>query len=177
MSERANLQVGFTLLELVMVVVILSVVGLGMVTLIHNTTKSSSDPQFIAQANSIARSYLEEALLRPFCDPDFSSTDCPTDCLVSACGACTAPEGSRDLFDDICDYDGLSDTGGAVDQTATVIPGLEAFNVNVAVVDDAGANLNGLTGGGGQVVLVNVTVTHDVNQSVNVALSGYRTNF
>ena len=177
MKRRANLQRGFTLLELVMVVVILSVVGVGMVTLIHNTTKSSADPQFISQGNAIARSYLEEVLLRPFCDPDFSSTSCPTDCLVSACAGCTGVEGSRDLFDDVCDYDGLADTAGAVDQTATAIPGLEDFNVSVQVVDDVGADLNGLTGVGGQVVLVTVTVTHDVNQSVNVTLSGYRTNF
>ena len=38
MTYRWVAQAGFTLLELVLVVVILSVVGVGMLTLIHNTT-------------------------------------------------------------------------------------------------------------------------------------------
>lgn len=168
---------GFTLLELVLVVVILSVVGVGMLVLIHNTTKNSADPQFIQQANSIARSYLEEVLLRPFCDPDFVTNSCPADCTVGACGACTGAEGGRSLFDDVCDYDGLSDTAGALDQTGSAVTGLGAFNVSVQVFDDGGADLNGLTGTTGQVVLVNINVTHDENESVNVSLSGYRTNF
>ena len=169
---------GFTLIELVLAIVILSVVGTGMLVLINNTTKNSADPQFIQQANGIARSYLEEVLVRPFCDPDVS-TDCPAVCVTSACGACIAAEGSRNLFDDVCDYDGLSDAAGAIDQTGGAITGLEAFNVSIEVLDDAGADLNGLTGVTGQVVLVNVNVnvTHDDNQSVNVRLSGYRTNF
>ena len=163
-------------MELVVVMVILSVVGLGMLILIHNTTKSSADPQFIQQANSIARSYLEEALLRPFCDPDFS-TDCPSACLVNACTACGGVEGSRSLFDDVCDYDGLSDASGAVDQTGTAITGLEAFNVSVAVDDTVTIGTPALSGGAGQVVLVNVSVSHDDNQAVNVTLSGYRANY
>ena len=159
-----------------MVLVILSVVGLGMLILMHNTIKSSADPQFIQQANSIARSYLDEVLLRPFCDPDFS-TDCPGACMVNACTACGGGEGSRSLFDDVCDYDGLSDTGGAVDQTGTAIAGLEAFNVSVSVDDTVTIGTPALSGGAGQVVLVNVSVSHDDNQAVGVTLSGYRANF
>ena len=168
------------MLGLVVVIVVLSVVGLGMVILIHNTTASSADPQIRQQANAIARSYLEEVMLRPFCDPDFVTTTCPADCITNACGACTLVEGSRNLFDDVCDYNGLSDTAGAVDQTGTAIVGLSAFNVSVQVDDTVTLGPPvppPLDGAVGQVVLVNVSVTHDDNARVNVTLSGYRTNF
>lgn len=178
MNGSLRRQSGITLIELIMVVVLLGIVGVGMLTLIHNTTRSSADPLLIQQGNSIARSYLEEALLRPFCDPDFVTTSCPVDCAgVNACTSCTGAEGSRNLFDDVCDYDGLSDGAGAVDQTGAAIAGLEDFNVSVTVQDDANADLNGLLGNSGQVVRVDVNVTHDSNTTVNVQLNGYRTNF
>ena len=82
--------------------------------------------------------------------------------------------GARALFDDVCDYDGLSDAG-VVDQTGTPVAGLGAYNVTVTVDDSV--TLNGLSGRGGQVVLVNVNVTHSGNQRVDVNLSGYRGNY
>jgi len=75
-----------------------------MLVLINNITKSSADPQFIQQDNAIARSYLEEVLLRPFCDPDFVTTSCPANCVSSACANYTGTEATRNLFDDVCDW-------------------------------------------------------------------------
>ncbi len=176
-------QGGVSLLELVVVIVILGVVGSGMLILIQQITASSADPQMIQQANAIARAYLEEVMSRSFCDPEFDpdadpTTACPLDCTVSACTTCggVGPllEGSRGLLDDICDYHGLSDSG-AMDQTGAALPGLAAFNVTVDVDDTVG--LNGLSGGSGQVVLVNVNVTHTGNSRVDVTLSAYRANF
>ena len=168
---------GFSLIELITVIVILAVAGVGVVAYINQTTRASADPQMIQQANAIAQSYLEEVRLRAFCDPDFAATNCPVACVSSACGSCSGAEPSRDLFDDVCDYDGLSDTTGALDQTGAVIPGLEDFNVSVDVVDDASADLNGLSATGGRVVMININVSHDGNQNVDVNLTGYRVNF
>ncbi len=108
------------------------------------------------------------------------TADCPADCNAgNACAdaACGNTIGEiRATFDDICDYDGLADAG-ARDQTDTLIAGLANYNVAVNVIDDAGADLNGLFGGLSQSLRINVNVTHATNPDVNVVVTGYRTNY
>ena len=183
MSGSTQRERGVSLLELLLSIVVIGIAMTGALRWVWTSTQNSADPQMLQQANAVARSYLEEVLLRSFCDPDFDpdsdpATLCPIDCAVSACSACggTGPlqEGSRALFDDICDYDGLSDAG-VFDQNGTPIVGLGAYNVSVTVDDSV--TLNGLAGGAGQLVLVNVNVTHSGNQRVDVNLSGYRGNY
>jgi len=127
---------------------------------------------------AVAQSYLEEILQKRFCDPDVA-TDCVAACSgTGACGnaACSVSEGgNRSLYDDVCDYNGLPDTL-VRDQTGTQIPQLGQYSVNVQVVDDNSAVLNGLTGNAGQVVRVDVDVSHPAMQET-VRLSTFLTNF
>ena len=44
-------------------------------------------------------------------------------------------------------------------------------------VDDSSVLLSGLDSGNGEVVRVDVNVTHASNSNINITLSGYRTNF
>lgn len=167
---------GLSLIELVMVIVILSVGVAGLFLLINQVTARSADPMVRQQALAIGQSYLEEVLLRPFCDPDLS-TDCTGTCtVVDVCSnaSCSSVEASRGDYDDICDYDGLSDTG-ARDQTGAPVTGLAAYKVDVAVIDDGSVALNTL--GAGEVVRVDVTVTHGAGENVSLTLSGYRSNY
>jgi len=181
---------GFSLIELVVAIVILSIGVTGFMTLVINTTKNSIDPQIRQQGNAIARAYLEEIMLNRFCEPDFDpdadpTTDCSAECTFSACttadpGACGgansvgATEVSRDVFDDVCDYNGLTDAG-ARNQAGVAIAGLGAYTVNVAVNDSAAVNLNGLTGNAGQVVRIDVNVTHSTGASMS--LSAFKANY
>ncbi len=173
---------GFTLIELTMALAVLAV-GLGaFLTLIINSTVLSADPMVYQQANSIAQSYLEEALLNSFCDPDDFSTDCPADCDAAAIGVsdiCTVCGGgaeARSDYDDVCDYDAINDTAGAVDINLGTISGLERYNVDVTV-DGASANLNGLTSANGQALRVDVRVTHDSFSDLDLTISGYKANY
>ncbi len=173
-------QPGFTLIELVIAIVVLAIGATALLVLINQTTANSVNPVVHQQAHAIAQSYLEEVLLNPFCDPDLS-TDCPTFCAVSACGACSENTGgleTRQTFDDICDYAAINDTGGAIDQSGNPIAPaiLGAYNINVSVVD-TGFLLNGLDADLGQVVRVDVTVTNDDIANLNLTLSSYKTNF
>ena len=135
------------------------------------------------QANAIARAYLEEISLKPFCDPDITS-DYPTNCNAgSTCSSASCTENTggletRTTFDDICDYDlpAIKDAT-VVDQTGTTITALSDYRVTVDVIDDAGADLSGLLGGSSQSLRIDVTVTHINNASVNVNASTYRVNF
>lgn len=169
-----------TLIELVISIVIISIALTAILSVMSYTTARSADPMLRQQANAIAQSYLEEILLRPFCDPNDFSTDCVANCTTSACSGCSGatvegggPE-TRATYDDVCDYGGLSDNG-ARDQHGTPVGALGAYNIGVTV-DDA-ATLNGLNGASGQVVLVTVAVSHATQGNVRVSLSGYRTNY
>lgn len=166
---------GFTLIELVVAIVILSIGVTAFLILINQTVRHSADPMILEQANAIAQSYLEEVMLNSFCDPDFS-TDCPNDCTTSACtGGCSLAEGNRSLFDDVCDYDGLNNNG-AIDQNNNPVAGLGSFNVSVNVID-SGINFGGLDSDAGEVVRIDVRVTHDSFQALDLTLSGFRTNY
>jgi len=181
---------GFTLIELIIAIVILTIGATAFVTLIINTAKNSIDPAIRQQANAIAQSYLEEIMLNPFCDPAFDpdsdpATGCETDCVVSACStgspnACGGanapggPEAGRAVFDDVCDYNNLPDTQ-VRDQLGNLIPGLGNYRVNVSVLDDSSADLGGLSATNGQVVRINVTVQH--SNGASASMSGYRSNF
>lgn len=177
-------QPGFTLIDLVIAIAILAIGASAFLILMNYSTRNSIDPMMREQAQAIARSYLEEALLNPFCDPDIS-TDCAATCTVSPCGSptCSSLETSGGLpdrpnFDDICDYDSINDTNGPVDRDGTPLSPaiLGAYNVKVNVVD-TGVTLNGLNSNNGQVVRVDVIVTNDNLSNLNVTVSGYKANY
>lgn len=184
MKIKSNLH-GFTLIELILAIVILSIGAIAFIRLISQTTASSIDPVIREQANAIAQSYLEETLLNPFCDPDVT-TSCPVFCSVdNACGVCSNFEGllNRNLFDDVCDYGNINDNNGAIDQNGgAVINGLEAFNIRITVID-TGITLQGepsantLSSATGQVMRIDVNVTHDTFLTLDYTLSGYKSNF
>lgn len=143
---------GFTLIELVISIVVVSIALGGVLMAINYTVTHSADPMLQHQAVAIAESYLEEILLKPFTDPD------------------GIDEGNnRALFDDVGDYGGLNDNG-ARDQTGTPIAGLENYTVDVAVV---GTPLNDI--GAANSVQITVTVSHPIG--FNMSLSGFRTNY
>ncbi|MDK2847483.1 MAG: pilin protein MshD [Desulfuromonadales bacterium] len=140
---------GFTLIELVISMVVVSIALVGVLMVMNYTVRHSADPMLQHQAVAIAESYLEEILLRSYADPD--GTD---------------GEADRNLLDDVDDYDGWTDVG-ARDQEGTAISGLESYTVSVSVSDTV---LN-------TVACKKVTVTVGHPTGINLTLSGYRTNY
>ncbi|MEZ4601452.1 MAG: prepilin-type N-terminal cleavage/methylation domain-containing protein [Syntrophotaleaceae bacterium] len=151
MTRLHNIR-GFTLIELIISIVVVSIALGGVLMVINSTMQHSADPMLEHQAVAIAESYLEEILLKPFADPD--GTD---------------GEMQRSLKDDVDDYDGL-DENGARDQSGTLIGGLENYRVRVAVVNE---ELNGIAAANCQ--RVTVTVSHP--SGINLSLSGFKTNY
>ena len=172
---------GATLIELVVTIAVVSIAVVVLMELTSRSTARSVDPMIQEQAVAIAHAYLAEVMNKGFCDPDALATagqSCPVYCTGPVCGTCSpgSPnEPSRPLYDDICDYNGLSNVG-AVDQNGTPIPGLGRYDVSVQVSDDSSVNLNGLSGSAGQVARITVTVTHPDMQSP-VKVTGFRTNY
>lgn len=183
-----NRQRAATLIELVVTIVIVSIVVVTLVALTSQATGRSVDPMIQEQANAVAQAYLEEIMQKGFCDPDFdldsdplTPLDCPVQCTSSVCqaGGCrhsgSTQEADRGLYDDICDYNGLTDSG-AVDLNGNPVTGLDQYDIGVQVQDDNTVNLNGLLGDAGEAALITVIVSHPAMQD-DVQLSGFRANY
>lgn len=150
-----NTQSGVTFIELIITIILIGIALAGVFSVYTYVIGRSADPMIQQQAVATAESYLEEILLRPFNDPD---TGAP----------CSEQEASRDLYDDVCDYDGLS--GQPADQFGTPL-GLPAYTVTVSV--DNTTNDLGL--GAGNEMRIDVTVAHTNGTSMQI--TGYRTNY
>lgn len=150
-------QQGITLIELIMFIVVVGVALAGIASAINFNVQHTVDPIVKKQALAVAESMLEEVLLQNFTDPD---------------GGANVVEASRDLYDDVDDYNGYSRSGiSSIDAPATTIAGLESYSVTIAV--DATVNLNGISGGEAK----RITVTVNGPVGATVTLQGYRTNY
>jgi len=153
MKPAAHRELGVTLVELLVSIVVVSIAASAVLGVMSMNTARSADPMIRHQAAAIAESYIEEILLKPASDPDGVDG-----------------EATRADFDDLDDYDGLSDAG-ARDQFGVPLPGLGDYNVAVTVVPSSALPSVPAV----DALRVDVVVTHA--NSINFALSGYRTRF
>lgn len=144
-----------SLIELVVAIVVISIALSATLLVVDTTTRRSVDPMLERQSIAIAEAYLEEILQKAYTDPDDDQL-------------CPAAEGSRALYDNVCDYNGLADSG-ARDQNGTAVVGLESYQIAIAI--DTTASLGGVTGSA-DVVRVDATVIDPLGRDVR--LSGYR---
>lgn len=182
---RCGRERGFTLVELLMFIVIVSVALGAMMSLFAQTSARSADPMLRRQALAIAESLLEEVQLMPltFCDPDDANVDAATSSAGCASLAeATGPESGETRFaapqfDNVNDYNGYAmtpaTTGGIKDITNTAIAGLSGYSARIAVaaaaLGPAGAPISASSG---DALLITVTVT-DPGGGV-ITLAGYR---
>lgn len=149
---------GFTLIEMIITIVVLASVASGVMFAYFQNISKSSDPMVRQQAIIIAKSYLEEIVLKPYSDVDGAET-----------GSCE--EGSRVQYDDVADYDCINDNAGALDQFGNSLAGLGAYNV---VVNVSAVNIGAPAVAARR---IDITVTHDAYSSINMTLTGYRTAY
>jgi MSHA pilin protein MshD len=146
---------GFTLIEVIIAIVVLAAAVSGILFSISQNVSKSADPMITQQAITIAQGYLEEAMLKPYSDPNG----------VAGC------EPSRIQYDDVLDYNCINDTSGARDQFGGTLAGLSAYNVVMSVTT---VNIGSPAVAARR---IDVTVTNDNNPGLNVVLTGYRTSY
>jgi MSHA pilin protein MshD len=146
-------QAGTTLIELVVAIVIISIAASSVLMALSTSVTYSADPMIRHQAVAIAEAYLEEIALKSFVDPDGVDG-----------------EGSRDLYDDVDDYDGLVDNG-ARNQFDAAIAALSDYTVSVTVTASSALPSIAST----ELYLISVQITHAAN--VDFTVSAYRANF
>jgi MSHA pilin protein MshD len=156
--HRNNHSRGFTLIELIIFIVVVSAALAGILSVMNTVVKSSADPMVRKQTIAIAESLLEEILLKEYADPagGYSGSD-------------------RALFDDVSDYHGYTTTGGIAEvfnMTSTTVgapvAGLGSYNI-APPVTVAAATLGSLT-----VMKITVSVT---GPGGTISLTGYRSNY
>jgi len=145
-------QAGFTLIELIVFIVVVSVGLAGILSVMDRTVKSSADPMIRKQTIAIAESLLEEILLKEYANPvgGYSGSD-------------------RAQFDDVSDYDGYTTSAGMVDALGSAVTGLTPYNILPAVAVVTSTDLTGVTA---KKVTVSVT-----GPGGAISLSGYRANY
>jgi MSHA pilin protein MshD len=176
-ARRAVRVRGFTLIELVVFIVVVSAALAGVLSVFMPATTASADPMVRRQALAIAESLLEEVELMPFtyCDPDDANLETAT----SAAGCASLTQGigpntgetrfGPTQFDNVGDYAGYS-MSGIVDITNTAVAGLAGYSASVAVAATA---LGSITAGSGDALRITVTVTAPGGSTV--VLDGVRT--
>lgn len=147
-------QTGATMVELIVSIVVISITVSGVLMVIANTAGNSAGAMVTAQARAIASAYMDEILAKALTDPSGTDT-----------GGAEAGE-TRATFDDVNDYNGVSDTTGAVDQQGNTVSGLEGYNVEVVVADS--------TVNSDPAQKITVTVSHDGITSLSLSLISYR---
>ncbi|CAN5905337.1 hypothetical protein BH11PSE12_BH11PSE12_32990 [soil metagenome] len=180
-------QRGISLIELIMFIVIVSVGLVGILSVMNVTTRASADPMLRKQAIAIAESLLEEIELQPFtfCDPDdanVATATGPGGCASSVegfgSGAGEARGSATIPFDNVYDYAGAANGAAgftmvgirAIDDPATIIPGLEAYTATVTITQAPIGNVPADAS-----LRIDVQVTSGNN--VDVTLTGYRLRY
>ena len=153
MTGGACHQRGMTLIEVVIAIVVVATAVSAVLGVLSSSVGRSADAMIVSQGIAIAESYLEEITLKPFVDPDGIDG-----------------ESAREDFDDIDDFDGLSDAG-AHDQLGNPIAGLGTYSVAVAVVPSAA--LPGIAPADARRIDVRVQFP----PYVDYVLSSYRTRY
>ena len=141
---------GFTLVEIVVLIVVIGAAVVGILLVFQNTELSSADPQVHKQAVAIAEALLDEILLASY----------------DSLGASAAP---RRNFDDVDDYASYTTAGGMQDIDGIAIPGLEKYNVTDIDVTP--------TPLGGVAEAKRITVTVTGPQGFVAALEGWRLKY
>ena len=152
---------GFSLVEALLFIVIVSVALAGVLSVMNFTTLHSADPLIRKQAIVVAESLLEEIMQHNFSNP------------IGGFGG-VASQANRPLFDDIGDYNGFATTGIFPIDSATPIPALARYNASVRVADTA-LGPAGSQIPAGSVKLITVIITGPDN--VPIMLSGYRSAY
>lgn len=154
-STRYRVQSGFTLVELVIAIVVISLALAGLMGGYSNLMVRSADPLIYQQAVQAANSLMAEVAGKSF---------------PASPGTCTGAGGDRDDYDDVCDFNGYSSS--SISDIAGNDANLTGYSVSVAV-SAAGTDLPGLAIN--DAVRIDLTVSHPLNGSFT--LSSYRVNY
>jgi MSHA pilin protein MshD len=127
---------GFTLIELVVLIVVLGVALTGVTLAINHALQQAPKTLVQTRAMEIAQSYLEEILQKRF-DQNTGQGGIPrcdsTDNNAKACSNSLGPDSeTRGWYNDVDDYNGINDQP-PVTATGTTVSNYQDYRVQVSV--------------------------------------------
>lgn len=170
MSIEPSRARGFTLVELIIFIVVVSVGLVGILSVLNITVRHSADPVHPKQALAIAEALMDEIQAKDFSPPaadNFTPSAPPT-------------VAERQNFDDVADFHNYGAEAlapvvlraGIFDIAGNAVASLAGYRVLVSVAA-AGAASNGVPAA--DVLVITIQVTDPVN-TVHV-FTGYRINY
>lgn len=144
-NKHPHVQYGFTLIEIIIFIVVVSVGMVGILSVMNSVVKSSADPMVRKQAMALAESTLEEIMLHNYADPDGTNVG----------------ESVRTDWDNIQDYQGKTNADlGTSGNLASYVIGINIASDTAVVGSVAHPAWR-----------IAVTVT---NGTTAIAMTGYR---
>lgn len=163
-------QRGVTLVELVVCIVLLGIAASAMLTAFGNMMASSADPLWHNKSLKLGQLYLDEILAKAY-DETTPLGGVPASTTI-ACPPAGPEEGSRELYDDVDDYDGI-DGAPPVSLMGNLDSSYASYVVSVSVTCDG---INAGTGLLSHAKLITVSVLAP-GQSQPMAFSVYKGNY
>ena len=149
---------GFTLIELVFAIALISLGLAGVLEVYTTVVKNSADPVVTKQMQSVAEEMLEEVSMKTFPNSSVTASGC-----------------ARDNFTSIWNFNGYSTASlnTVCDAFGNTIASLNGYTVAVAVVaDNTTLSSYGVTSG--NAAKITVTVQHGAQ---SLSLTTWRTNY
>ena len=159
-------QVGFSLIELVVTIVVLAIALSAVSTNLFTNVGRSADPLWQTKSALLAQVYLDEALATRYAET--SNLGGGTTGVACAIDGAEAGETNRTLFDDVDDYNGLVQTGSFLDTGVATDYSNYSISIAVTCTNQLGATDD-------RTKLIQVTVTAPGNNTLVV--SAFRGDF
>jgi len=147
---------GFSLIELVISIVVLGIALGALSSNLFITVGRSSDPLLQTKATQLAQSYIDEILSMRYQENSPQGGGSVGTCVNA--GSETG-ESSRNLYDDVDDYDGLSEEADFLDTTTT--SNYSGYIVSIEVLCVGATNV-----AADNSKLIAVTITLPTNQNL-----------
>lgn len=158
-----NKQLGFSLIELVITIVVLGIALTALSSSLFNAVGKNADPLWQTKATQLSQAYLDEILAMKYQeDSPLGGEPAVGPCAITS-------ETDRSLFDDVDDYHGLTETASFLDQTSGLASTYSGYNISIQVtcVDAQGNTSNNSK-------LIELTITSPTSESL--IFSAYRSD-
>ncbi len=175
--RTASQEFGFTLIELVVTMLIISIAALGVMYSLSLGLRHQSDAIWQPKAVALAESYMEEILGRRYDEqsPPGGTPACSTSTTACSPAGAFSDGEVRAQFDDVDDYDGLVEQPPR-DVDGNPRPDYDSYRVAVSVAYATPAQVAQLgLDAATDAKLVTVTVT--TQESGSMSFSALRANF
>lgn len=157
-SQRYTKAKGFSLIELVITIVVLGIAVTALSSSLFTAVGRNADPLWQSKATQLSQVYLDEILSMRY--DETSPLGGGSTGVVCAIGG-TDGETSRSLYDDVDDYNGLTETADFLDTDAS--SNYTGYSVSIAVTCVDHLNVTKATT---DTKLIAITITSPTNQSL-----------